>query len=96
MAKTSTELSERQREQALERFAVIRPCVEEGVSQVEVAREHGVSSSTVRRWIKRYPRAGVGGSGERGTSRSRALSRFGEGGDRTDRGVIVSADRVRR
>jgi putative transposase len=70
--KTSVELSERQREQALERFAVIRSCVEEGVSQAEVARVQGVSSSTVRRWIKRNPRAGVGGSGARGTGRSRA------------------------
>ena len=60
-AKTSVELSERQRKQALERFAVIRPCMEEGVSQAEVARERGVSASTVRRWIKRYQEQGLAG-----------------------------------
>lgn len=46
---------------ALERFAKIRPCVEEGVSQAEVARAHGVSSSTVQRWIKRYREQGLVG-----------------------------------
>lgn len=33
-------LSETQRRQALERFAVLRPALEEGVSQTQIARDH--------------------------------------------------------
>ena len=78
LEKTSAELSERQREQALERFAKIRPCVEEGVSQAEVARAHGVSSSTVQRWIKRYREQGLAGLAREGRAdrgHSRGLSK---------------------
>ena len=35
-----TALSEAQRRQALERFAVLRPALEEGVSQTQIARDH--------------------------------------------------------
>jgi DNA-binding NarL/FixJ family response regulator len=49
-----TALSETQRTQALERFAVIRPALEDGVTQAQVARTHHLSPSTVRQWIKRY------------------------------------------
>ena len=50
-----TALSEAQRAQALERFTIIRPALEEGVSWTQVARTSQVAPSTVQLWIKRYP-----------------------------------------
>ncbi len=41
-------LSEAQRTQALERLAIIRPALEEGVSQAQVARTHQIAPSTVQ------------------------------------------------
>lgn len=56
-----TTLSEAQRRQALERFAVLRPALEEGVSQTQIARDHQMSLSTVQRWIKSYREKGLAG-----------------------------------
>ncbi len=54
-----TALSEAQRAQALERFTIIRPALEEGVSQAQVARTSKKAPSTVRLWIKRYRAHGM-------------------------------------
>jgi putative transposase len=54
-------LSEAQRAQALERFTIIRPALEEGVSQAQVARAHQIAPSTVQLWIKRYREKGLTG-----------------------------------
>ncbi len=43
-----TALSEEQRHQALERFQVLRPFLEEGVPLAAVAREHAISPRTAR------------------------------------------------
>jgi len=56
-----TALSEAQRTQALERFAIIRPSLEDGVSQAQVARTHHIPKSTVQQWIKRYREKGLAG-----------------------------------
>jgi putative transposase len=56
-----TALSDAQRAQALERFAIIRPALEEGVSQAQVARTHQMAPSTVQLWIKRYREKGLAG-----------------------------------
>ena len=56
-----TALSEAQRTQALERFAIIRPALEESVTQAQVARTHQIASSTVQFWIKRYQEKGLAG-----------------------------------
>ena len=56
-----TTLSEAQRRQALERFAVLRPALEEGVSQTQIARDHQMALSTVQRWIKSYRGKGLAG-----------------------------------
>jgi putative transposase len=56
-----TALSEAQRAQALERFAIIRPALEEGVSQAQVARTHQIGPSTVQSWVKRYREKGLAG-----------------------------------
>ncbi|GHO71551.1 DDE-type integrase/transposase/recombinase [Ktedonobacter sp. SOSP1-52] len=70
-----TTLSEAQRRQALERFAVLRPALEEGVSQTQIARDHQMSLSTVQRWIKSYREKGLAGlapaaRSDKGKSRS--------------------------
>jgi transposase-like protein len=56
-----TTLSEAQRVQALERFAILRPALEEGVPQTQIARTHQLPLSTVQRWIKRYREYGLAG-----------------------------------
>jgi putative transposase len=47
-------LTEAQRAQAFERFTIIRPALEEGVSRAQVARTSQIAPSTVQLWIKRY------------------------------------------
>lgn len=78
MSETSvllTALSEAQRTQALERFAIIRPALEDGITQAQVARTHELSPSTVQLWIKRYREKGFAGlanhvaRSDKGTSR---------------------------
>lgn len=54
-------LSEAQRMQALERFAIIRPALEEGVSQAQVARTQKLAASTIQSWVKRYREKGLAG-----------------------------------
>ena len=54
-------LSEAQRAQALERFVILRPALEEGVPQTQIARTYDLPLSTVQRWIKRYRERGLVG-----------------------------------
>jgi putative transposase len=54
-----TSLSEAQREQALERFAIIRPALEKEITQAEVARTYRITLRTVQRWIKSYREQGL-------------------------------------
>ena len=56
-----TTLSEAQQAQALERFAILRPALEEGVPQTQIARTYNLPLSTVQRWIKRYREYGLVG-----------------------------------
>jgi hypothetical protein len=44
-----TALSEAQREQASARFVIVRPALEEGVTQAQIARTHLLPKSTVQR-----------------------------------------------
>jgi putative transposase len=66
------ELDERRRGRALERFAVLRPHLEDGVSLCEAAARAAVPVRTARRWRERYRGGGL-----------IALA----GGPRSDRGV---------
>jgi putative transposase len=56
-----TALSEDQRAQAHTRFTIIRPALEDGVTQAQVARTHSISKSTIQRWVKRYRENGLAG-----------------------------------
>src|SRR6202049_4874798 len=54
-----TSLSEAQRTQALERFALLRPALEGQISQTQLARDQHLSLSTIQRWIKQYREKGL-------------------------------------
>jgi putative transposase len=56
-----TDLSEAQRTQALERFALLRPALEGRLSQTKLAQELDISLSTIQRWIKQYREKGLAG-----------------------------------
>jgi putative transposase len=70
-----TALSEDQRAQAHTRFTIIRPALEDGITQAQVARTHHISKSTIGRWVKRYREHGLTGladaqvRSDKGTSR---------------------------
>jgi len=54
-------LSEAQRHQAMSRFAVLRPHLEAHVPLARAARDAGVPTRTVERWLTRYRRDGLAG-----------------------------------
>jgi putative transposase len=54
-------LDERRREQAMARFAVLRPSLEEGVPLARAAGGAGVPIRTAERWLARYRRGGLAG-----------------------------------
>ena len=52
-------LSEEQRQQALERFRLLQPHLEQGKPLVQVAREAGIPFRTAQRWVGRYEKFGL-------------------------------------
>jgi len=56
-----TVLTDAQRDQALGRYALLRPHLEQGVPLTALAREHGVSLRTLERWLSDYRRDGLAG-----------------------------------
>jgi putative transposase len=56
-----TRLSEGQRGEAMARFAVLRPHLEDGVSLARAARHAGVAFRTAKRWLHRYRIRGLVG-----------------------------------
>ncbi len=59
-------LSEAERVRALERFQIVRPFLEEGVSLAHLARERGLILRTLQRWVVRYRREGLAGLARKG------------------------------
>ncbi len=55
------ELDERQREEAMRRWSVLRPAVEDAIALAVAARDAGVAVRTAQRWMARYRRAGLNG-----------------------------------
>src|SRR5262249_43805745 len=53
--------SEPERSAALERFHVIRPFLEDGVSLSRIAREQRIRLRTAQRWVRRYRKDGMAG-----------------------------------
>src|SRR5919198_4504904 len=60
MAEMLSNLSATVRTAALQRFHLIRPFLEEGVPLPTLARQHGLSLRTARRWVQRYRVGGLG------------------------------------
>ncbi|HET7639135.1 MAG TPA: helix-turn-helix domain-containing protein, partial [Ktedonobacteraceae bacterium] len=56
-----TSLSDTQRTQALERFALLRPALEGQMTQTQLSHEQHVSLSTIQRWLKQYREHGLAG-----------------------------------
>ncbi len=52
---------ESEQTQALERFFVIRPFLEDGVPLAQIAREQAIPLRTLSRWVKRYREVGLAG-----------------------------------
>jgi putative transposase len=52
-------LSDAERNLALERFRVLRICLEEGVSVAALAREQALRPRTVQRWLRAYRQDGL-------------------------------------
>ena len=55
------DLTERQREEAMSRFAVLQPHINEGIPLSQAAGSAGISIRTARRWLARYRQAGLVG-----------------------------------
>ncbi len=70
-----TALTEAQRAQAHNRFTIIRPALEDGVTQAQVARTHTIPASTVRRWMMRYRDKGLAGLADAKTRSDKGKSR---------------------
>ena len=54
-----TEVDERQHEQAMTRFAVLKPHLEDGVPLQRAAGEAGIPVRTAQRWLARYRQSGL-------------------------------------
>jgi putative transposase len=54
-------LTDEQRKLAMERFAVLRPHIEEDVPLAQAARSAGTAVRTAERWLARYRRLGLVG-----------------------------------
>ncbi len=56
-----TSFSEPARARALDRFTLLRPCLEDGVPLARVAAQHGIPVRSARRWLRAYRRQGLVG-----------------------------------
>ncbi len=70
-----TSLTEAQRAQAQKRFTIIRPALEDGITQAQVARTHNIPAPTVRRWMKHYRDKGLAGLADAATRSDKGKSR---------------------
>ncbi len=62
------ELTEQQRLQAMQRWAVLRPHIEDGVPLSRVAADAGVALRSTERWLARYREGGLVGLARSGRS----------------------------
>lgn len=67
-----SEFSEDQREEALKRFEIIRPFLEDALSLQEAIQDQGISLRTARYWVTQYRQSGL-----RGLVRKRRADRGG-------------------
>jgi putative transposase len=55
------ELTDAQRDEAMEKFTILRPHLQDGIAQVEVARASNVPLRTIQRWVAQYKSDGLMG-----------------------------------
>jgi len=55
-----TELSEAEREQALDRFRIIQPFLEGKATLTEMAKQHGTPLRTTQHWVARFRQDSLG------------------------------------
>ncbi len=72
-----TALSEQQRIQALERFSLLQPFLEQKVPLATIAREHGIPPRTIQHWVTQYRRHGLAGLARRHSEHLLHRSRLG-------------------
>jgi len=53
------DVGEAERTQALERFHILRPCLENGVPLAQLSREHDLQLRTLQRWVRAYRQHGL-------------------------------------
>lgn len=63
-----TELSERQRERAFDRYGKLQPHLEQDAPLARVAKEASLPFRTAQRWVNRYRRFGLVGLTRAGRS----------------------------
>lgn len=56
-----TGLSDARRHQAMARFEMLRPCIDDGIPLSRAARDAGVALRTAQRWLSRYRASGLAG-----------------------------------
>lgn len=54
-------MNEDNRQEALQRFHLLRPHLEDGVPLTLIARQRGLTARTLQRWLRRYWREGLAG-----------------------------------
>lgn len=55
------EVPQEQRQQALERFNLLKPFFEEGVTLTQIANQHNIALRTIQRWAALYHKHGLSG-----------------------------------
>jgi putative transposase len=61
MVRALTELTDHERAEAMARFQVVRPFLEEDTALTAIARQHAYPLRTLRRWVQRYRAEGLAG-----------------------------------
>src|ERR1700730_16276054 len=54
-----TDVGEAERTRALERFQILRPCLENGVPLAQLSRERKLQLRTLQRWVRAYRQRGL-------------------------------------
>lgn len=72
---TLVQLSDEDRAVALQRFALLRPALEDGIPLAHLARSSGIPLRTAQRWVAQYRQLGLAGIA-RTHRRDRGTHRF--------------------
>ena len=88
------DLAESQREEALRRFRILQPALEDDVPLTAVAGNAGVSLRTAQRWMASYKRGGLGGLASRSRSDKGHCHKLPEQLERITEGLALRKPRL--